>query len=172
MAAAGLLLASCSGGGGSDVATLGGTEETTPEPEAPIDREEAFLRFADCMREHGVDVGDPQRSEEGGEVIAVGDESVDQQELQEADAACRHLLPEGTDEPPDLSPRERARIRDQMVRFADCMREQGIDFPDPEPQEGGLVFADDDLNPDDPDFQAAEEECGRLLPGDIVREGP
>jgi hypothetical protein len=172
VAAAGLLLVSCAADG-SGVATLGGSDDSTPEPEASVDREEAFLRFAECMRDHGVDVGDPHRSEDGGEVIAVGDESVDPQDVQEADAACRHLLPEGTDEPPDLSPQERARIRDQMVRFAGCMRGQGIDFPDPEPQGGGIVFGPGgDLNPDDPEFRAAEEECRRFLPGDITREVP
>jgi hypothetical protein len=174
VAAAGLVLVSCAAADGSDVATLGGSEESTPQPDAPVDREEAFLRFAECMRDHGVDVGDPQGSEDGGEVIAIGDEGVDPQEVQEADAACRHLLPEGTDDPPDLTPQERARIRDQMVRFADCMRGQGIDFPDPEPQgDGGIFFGPGgDLNPDDPEVRAAEEACRRFLPGDVTREEP
>jgi hypothetical protein len=166
------LITACGGGDGAGVATLGADEEGSPRPRASVDPEEAFLRFAQCMREHGVEVSDPQQSEEGGGVIEIGaGEDIDPHDLQEAHAACRHLMPRGTEEGPNLSPQERARIRDQMVRFAECMRDQGIDFPDPVERDGGIFFGPDaDLSPDDPVVQEAQEACDRSLPGDITRE--
>ena len=48
------------------------------------------------------------------------------------------------------------------------MREQGIDFPDPTfDAEGGaqvrMRAGSGKINPEDPEFQAAEEACGHLM---------
>ena len=58
------------------------------------------------------------------------------------------------------------------------MREHGIDMPDPNPN-GGMVFeagpgegGKGGIDPSDPDFQAAQEACGDLLPGKIGGGGP
>lgn len=164
----------CSTPGGSDVATLGGSRSSeSPRPGASVDPEEAFLRFAECMREHGVDVGDPQVSGDTGTIEIGPGEDIAPGELREADAACRHLLPRGREEGPNLSPEELARVRDRMLRFAQCMRDQGIDFPDPQEQDGEIVFAPDgDVNLEDPEVQEAQEACDRFLPGDISGEEP
>ena len=52
-----------------------------------------------------------------------------------------------------------------MVAFARCMREHGIDMPDPT-GEGGLVMRKDDDHGPDPDseqFQQAEQACDHHL---------
>jgi hypothetical protein len=173
---AALLIGACAGGEGAGVATLGGEhEEASQRPPAPDDPEEALLRFAECMREHGIEVSDPRSGEGGGAIEFAAGEDVDPEELQEADAACRHLLPQGREDGPNLSPQERARVHDQLVRFAQCMRDQDLDFPDPVERDGGIVFVpegDASLSPDDPAVQEAHETCSRFLPGDIVREQP
>ena len=44
----------------------------SPSPSAPTDPQEAFLAYAACMREHGIDMPDPQVSDEGGGKFSVG----------------------------------------------------------------------------------------------------
>jgi hypothetical protein len=60
---------------------------------------------------------------------------------------------------------------DAALAYARCMREHGIsDFPDPKPGEGididaGIdAGAHPDLDPNNPQFQAANEACGGLFP--------
>jgi len=58
-----------------------------------------------------------------------------------------------------------------MLAFTECMRDEGIDLPDPtfsEDGEGGSRFQvgpGEGIDPDDPDFQAAQEKCQPLLEG-------
>src|SRR5262245_43467098 len=76
------LLAACGGGGGAespDVASLddGSTTTDTSNSEgpdnsavSPEDREQALLDYAQCMRDHGIDMPDPQISgEDGGGIL-------------------------------------------------------------------------------------------------------
>jgi hypothetical protein len=55
------------------------------------------------------------------------------------------------------------------LAFAECMREHGIDMPDPQFDESGRVTqridADSGVDPGDPDFEAAQEACADELPG-------
>jgi hypothetical protein len=66
---------------------------------------------------------------------------------------------------------------EKLLQFARCMREHGIDMPDPQPG-GGMIFNEEEgdggpkIDPDDEDFQAAQEACGELLPGKIKGAGP
>jgi hypothetical protein len=52
-----------------------------------------------------------------------------------------------------------------MLAFAECMREHGIDFPDPQFDGGAVMVGGPGIDPEDPEFQAAQEACGELLPG-------
>ncbi len=53
------------------------------------------------------------------------------------------------------------------LAFARCMREQGIDFPDPRVGEGGEVSVEiggeGGIDPASPKFQAAQKKCGSPL---------
>ncbi len=170
------LLSACGGdGNGSsgdadqEVASLG-TEAETPvgsdvtASSAPMDPEEAQLAFAECMREHGIDMPDP--GADGGIQIMATPETED--EMEAAMEECQPLL-ENARGAIEMDPEQEAEMREQMLEFTECMREQGIDMPDPvfsddggfsvqaEPEEGGGV----DGGPRaDEDFQAAAEECG------------
>ncbi|MDP8954764.1 MAG: hypothetical protein M3N37_07605 [Actinomycetota bacterium] len=123
--------------------------------------EEGLLEFARCMREQGVDMPDPATGGGGGGMVVVkpgsGGGDVDDEKFEAADQRCGHLL-EGSE--PDLSPEEMDRMQDEMLAFARCMREHGIDMPDPE-ADGSMTMAigDDGVDLHDPDFQAAEKEC-------------
>jgi hypothetical protein len=62
---------------------------------------------------------------------------------------------------------------DRGVRYAECMRENGVpDFPDPVNGRLTLRAGEGGLNPDSPEFQAAQEACRDLAPqGGGARQG-
>lgn len=180
------LAAACSASAaGPGVATL---ESQAPDAVASaspsLSPEDALLAFAECMREHGVDMPDPtyEEGEDGSVSIGIVGGSpgeVDKDEFREADAACRHLMtavmPAGRGE---MS----AEDEEKFLQFARCMRENGVDFPDPAagggfvfeagPSEDGTSGGKGGIDPNDADFQAAQEACGDLLPGKIGGRGP
>ena len=66
------------------------------EPEASVDPEDAALAFAQCMREHGIDMPDPQVGSNGemSFSIGAGPGKLDRSQLQEAQEACQDLMPD------------------------------------------------------------------------------
>jgi hypothetical protein len=155
-----------SGDAGQEVASLG-TEPEAPtgsdvtDSSAPIDPEEAQLAFAQCMREHGIDVPDPGTG--GGLQITGGAENQD--EMDAAMEACEPLL-ENARDAIEQDPEREAEMREQMLEFTECMRDHGIDMPDPQfDEDGGFsVQAQAGEQGGDPrtddEFEAAAEECG------------
>jgi hypothetical protein len=165
------LLAACANGSDDDgVATLGGDDATgaTGSTGAAEDPEAALQAFAECMREHGIeDFPDPQIGEDGGiqiEAPAGGPGDADRQTLNTAMEACQDLLPQdlgsGEEGP---SAEDQAALEDAMLAYAQCMRDHGIDFPDPEFTDQGVIQRDGNFDPSDPAFQDADEACNHFL---------
>jgi hypothetical protein len=164
-----LVLAACGGSpGGDGVASLSGagaTTTTTGTGKAPSkDPQQAALDFARCMRGHGVEMPDPEVDDQGRIKVRIGAGGAgrrpDPKKLEAAQKACGNLLG-GGDGDRQLDPAE----RDAMVAFARCMREHGIDMPDPT-GDGLTVRRDDKGRGPDPDseaFKAAERACDHLL---------
>jgi hypothetical protein len=69
------------------------------------------------------------------------------------------------------SEEEQAELEDAFLEYAQCMRDHGIDFPDPEFNGDGAVAIRGGGDPDDPEFQAAEEACRTLLEDALPRAG-
>ena len=135
-------LAACSGAAAnpSGVARLGSQSPdpaSSTEPESSMDPEEAALAFASCMREHGVDMPDPQVGSNGELRVTIngGPGSLDMEEMQAAQEACQDLMPGPMGEPRELTAEE----KDAMLGFAQCMRDHGIDMPDPVFEGNGMV---------------------------------
>ncbi len=164
-----LTLASCSRGADQ---TADGESAGGGHGGAALDGEfqDAMVDFAECMRGEGIDFPDPQlEGEGGGDGIVTNAENVVEADLEALEAAnevCSPILEEASRSLPEIDPEQRAEMEEQSLAFAECMREQGIDFPDP-------VFSDDSgdmtvssseeggaLDPHDEDFAAAAEECG------------
>lgn len=196
LAAAALLAAGCGGGdGNAGIASLdgqeGGTPTTTAATGTTVDREQALLAFAQCMRDNGVDMEDPTADEngnfqmmrpsgggEGGEF-----EPADRAAMQAAREACSQYL-EGVAQGfgrPDMT-----EMQDLMLEYAACMRDNGVDMPDPDFSDTGepgsqgpgsrLGFDTGDYDRDDPTFQAANEACQDIfdaegMPG-FMGDGP
>jgi hypothetical protein len=178
-------LAACSGAAAnpSGVASLASDSpdpEASAAPEASVDPEEAALAFAECMREHGVDMPDPQVGSNGEMTfsIGVGPGNADMETMQAAQEACQDLMPRAMGEPRELSAEE----KDAMLGFAKCMRDHGIDMPDPEFENGGMVRIGGGsrsnggegpaFDPRSDEFQAASEECRAEFGDEMPGGGP
>jgi hypothetical protein len=137
--------------------------------------QEAGLKYAQCMREHGIDMPDPQPGQRGLRLAAP--EGVSPQKMQAADEACRKYLE--AVKPPELSEEQKKEFQDAALAHARCMREHGIDFPDPTFDENGgaqvRIGRGSGIDPESPKFQAAQKECESKLPqldGDGPDGGP
>jgi hypothetical protein len=126
--------------------------------------EERGRQFAQCMREHGVDMPDPDPNNGGGKVRIEAGAGVDKEKMQQALDACREFMPNGG-ERRELSPEDLEKLR----QFAQCMREQGIDMPDPDPNGGGgiRIRKNGEGRPDAAEMERVEkamEACRHLNP--------
>jgi hypothetical protein len=151
---------SACGGGKSDngVATAGGGEAVAAaSPGESIDARDAQLKYAQCMREHGIDVADP---EPGKPVRITGNgDKANYDKLQAAQKACRPILEQGGVAPEANDPER----QDANLKYAQCMREHGVNVPDPKPGEGLKIQAPEEG--DKAKTKAAQKECRHLLPG-------
>ncbi|HEY7049333.1 MAG TPA: hypothetical protein VH373_19095 [Jatrophihabitantaceae bacterium] len=114
------------------------------------------VAWARCMRAHGVDVPDSG----SGAIQVQGGNGVTPQKIRTAMAACRSLRPSGGAGSSKLSMTD-------LVQLAHCMRQHGIDMPDPQPNgNGGFRIELPNNAQSDPRFAAAEQACGhgRALP--------
>jgi hypothetical protein len=156
----------------SGIASAGGTGSASAHPTASVDPEEQARAFAQCMREHGVDMPDPETVGGGGSgsggvrITVTGAPGAG---MDAAMNACKDKLPNGGT-PPSMSPEQ----QEQLRAFAQCMRDHGVDMPDPDPNSGGLRISSSGgpaFGPDDPTFKAAQEACQEKLPGALSGKG-
>ncbi|MEV6814480.1 hypothetical protein [Micromonospora sp. NPDC051296] len=121
---------------------------------AAVGPDEMGVRFAQCLREHGLDIPDP---EPGKGVRFRFDQSVGREKVEQAMEACREFNPQA-----NRSPEQDAQMAERGRLFAGCMRENGVEaFPDPDPGQPGIRITPE--IGDDPDFPAAQQKCESLL---------
>ena len=124
------------------------------------------MRLQECLREQGIDLP------EGGPGGGGGDgepPDIDRDELQQAMEACDEFRDDAFG---DITEEDRQEMQDAFAKFAQCMRDEGIDVPDFEPGGGGLPGGGNQLDMDDPDVQAAIEQCQDELPQGGPGGGP
>jgi len=174
-------VAACGGGAKTGgVASLSGSGQptiTTSANSSKDPKQAAALAFARCMRQHGIDMPDPKFTANGGatqELKSRPGKGPDDPKFKAAQQACQKYMPNGG-QPKKPNPQE----QQQMVAFARCMRQHGIDIPDPNPNSGGIEVHSGSggngrkgPNPDDPKFKAAQQACQKLLPNAGKGQGP
>ena len=132
------------------------------------------LQYAQCMREHGVDMPDPQRVGTGGIKITAKGGPARNAKVQAAQTDCQKYLQTGGGRAPSAA--EQAKAKAAMLAYAKCMRAQGVDMPDPKfSSGGGTTFqfgrpgrhggTTGGPNPDSPAFKAADKACHSQLAG-------
>jgi hypothetical protein len=169
-AALALVVCGCGGGSGSSSSTAAASAhrsaQTSAQTSAPTS---GVLAFSTCMRTHGVSsFPDPNSSGVIPKTQVIPLAGTHQ--FQVASSACQHLLP-NTGAPTD-TPAEVQTALTGMVRFAACMRSDGVqNWPDPtvdrdHPDDPRPVFdLHSSVDPDAPRISADMHECQRLMPG-------
>ena len=149
-------LAGCGSGDGDDgVASAGNGQPAKPSAAASLSRDEMGVKFAQCMRENGIDMPDPEPGK-GPQVKITGGTS--QATVDKAMEACRQYSPMMN------APGGNAQMDENNRKFAKCMRDNGVEqFADPEPGQVGIRI--DGKIADDPDFAKAQQQCQSILAG-------
>ena len=157
---AALALGACGGSGN------GGGSGTSDEDKAFA----GALKFAKCMREHGIDMPDPKRDSSGGIRQTVNGRPGSRAAMEAAQNACKKYQQIGGGQAPSAA--EQAKIKNAMLAYARCMRDHGIDVPDPKFSGGGIQFRlgsksgdSGGPNPNSPAFKAADKACHSTLSG-------
>jgi hypothetical protein len=162
-----LLLGLAAGCGGTTkgpgVASAGGAHASA-SASATVDDEERRRQFTQCLRDHGLQVDDADPNGDGNVRVQASAGAGDKTRSLDAMKACEQYLPAGKLSTPDPQQME------QLRQFAACMREHGVDMPDPDPNNGGGLIIQkgtgpNKFSPDDPAFKSAEEACQDKLPG-------
>jgi hypothetical protein len=162
------------------LAACGSSNNNNSSAESKQDKAfDGAVKFSRCMRDHGIDIPDPQRSAGGG--IRIGGPGKqgkaairpDDAKFQAAQKACQKYLEAGGGPPMDAA--TQAKVRDAFVQYASCMRAHGVDMPDPKSGPGGGILirarsgkggnASSGPNPDSPAFKAADQACHSKLAG-------
>ena len=154
------VFAACTIGGeeSQGVVTIESTTVTTVVDEETT-FEEGVLEFAKCMREEGINFPDPTFDIDGNPQFD-NLEIENEEEFESAFENCEDILRNALPEQFDLDPEVEAALVDASLEFSQCMRDQGIDFPDPKPGEFGFfAFRDADIDFSSEAVQEAFEIC-------------
>jgi hypothetical protein len=130
------------------------------EDQPAVDEDERRQQFTQCMRDNGVDLSDPAPG--GGGEFRVEGAGPDKEKMQAALEACRKFMPDGGERAAP-SPEDLEKLRE----MAQCMREHGVDMPDPDPNGGGIVISKDaqgEPEIDEERLNQAFEACRHLGP--------
>lgn len=112
-----------------------GNADSTPEkaPKGSSDTQTADqkfqewqLKFAQCMRAEGIDMPDPT---EGGQAMTA---PRDMDAFQKAGTKCQSEL----GDPPSRDGKSAEQVREEGLKFAQCVRDAGYRMKDPEPGPG------------------------------------
>jgi hypothetical protein len=132
LAAVALLGAACNGSGdGKKDSGSSGTSNTASGGGNSLDQ---GLKLAKCMREHGVNMPDPKPGQDS-HSIAIGGDGSSPEKIQKAMDACRKVPGTGLSSSGALTQAQ----KDKMIKFAQCMRKNGVDMPDPKFGGGGAM---------------------------------
>jgi hypothetical protein len=146
------------------LAACGGSNDPKAGPPTDQQVRAAGLQFAKCMRKHGVNMPDPQTTRGGGMQLGGPDMGrVNKTTMNRAEDACRKILERVRGPAP--SKEEQQKFKERALKFARCMREQGIDFPDPTFESGGMKQrVGGGTGPNDPRFRDAAQKCQKYDP--------
>ena len=168
-----LVVGACSDSGGSSKVASIDTDTADVSEQVEIDpgeeTEAAMLAFTQCLRDQGIDVEDPTMDADGNmqlppisltSVVDGADPEAPMPDFDAIVAPCEeHLAGIVT----TAGPGDMIGVEDMFLAYAECMRSNGVDMPDPDFSSNGGVI---DLGSGDGDgatFEAADKECRHLL---------
>ena len=183
-AALAVLAAGCGGSKSNGVANLGTgsvAASTTPTTTTTVTRQDfqtAVLAYVKCLRRQGIQIADPNFSQGGGGGGGgggglFGGSGINRNDpkFQKAQTKCRPILDAVR---PQFSPSDRQAFQDAALEFAQCMRKNGVNVPDPNFSAGGGgpgggggggLFGGANIDRSDPKVQAAIQTCRSAFTG-------
>ncbi len=166
VAAVAIIATACGGSDANRVATLEDSTSTTSATESQdaLAGDEAHLmEFSQCMRDNGVvEFPDAVVSEDG--AVDFGGfeqfDEFDQDDMEAAFEVCVDRLA-GLSFAPGGANFDFTEIQDTLLEFAQCMRDNGFDLPDPDFSNFDLagVGPFGEIDPTEPGFEEALEAC-------------
>ncbi|MEN3611309.1 hypothetical protein [Plantactinospora sp. ZYX-F-223] len=150
----GVVLATAAAGCGAGTGSTGDEAAASATPGSG----ENLANWMRCMREHGVTVEDPRESGR----FAADTEGISAETLEQAQQACRQYVQAAAGDRPNASDPE---VMAKYLDFARCMRERGVDLPDPVADANGEVTLAPRTDPKSSLYVDAEQACRSLLPG-------
>ena len=172
------LASACGGSGGPGVARVptSGSRNAGSSGDSGSGKGDPAA-YSACMRKNGVS-NFPDPDSQGRLKITSGVRNgqkfgvdVNSPQFKKAQQACQKLQPKGG----RPSPQEQAKERQTMLKFSQCMRSHGVPkYPDPQFPAGGgsLMTIGKDVNPNSPQFAAAQRACQKLVPNSPLSAGP
>ncbi len=137
--------------------------DNDPAAKGPDDSDAARVKFEQCLRDNGVNVESAQSGNGPTKITTKVGKGPAPNRFARIQDDCRK---KSGFKPQPPSQEEQEEMRDAALKFARCMRSNGINMPDPKVGPGGgmLQRGPSGVNPESPRFQAAEQECQKLLP--------
>src|SRR5262249_3141571 len=117
----------------ASLAACGSDNKSPTSSDTKEKNRQALLAYAQCMRQHGVDMADPKFDSDGGVTMSQGGPGtnpVPKAKMDAAQRACEKYQKQV--KAPPLTAAEQAEFRQAALKNAQCMRDHGIDFPDPQ----------------------------------------
>jgi hypothetical protein len=171
-------LAAACGGGSSNarVAQIGTTGSAKNSGASGSSGSGDPTAYSACMRSHGVgNFPDPDSQGHikitsgvgpGGQKTGV---DVNAPQFKSAQRACQKLQPGGG----RPSAARQAQEQQQMLKYAQCMRSHGVPkFPDPKAGGAFSLGTKAGVDPNTPQFKAAQQTCQKLVPGSPIVAAP
>jgi len=162
-----LALAACGGSSNPGVAHVGAKNASSPSggsgggtPESGETRaaaQQKMVKFAQCMRTHG-EPEFPEPVEGNIELHSQNGHGPNPESstFKAAEKACAKYQPAGA----APSPAQTKEHQEQALKFAECMRHNGVpNFPDPKFSGNSVQTSLKGINPGSPQFQAAAKAC-------------
>lgn len=174
-----LLASACGGAPSPAVAQLATTTTSSTPSSTNSSKKGNPTKYASCMRKHGVpQFPDPDSQgririsggQRNGHTFGIDPNSA---AFKKAQQSCQSLQPSGG----RLSPQQQQAEQQAELKFSACMRSHGVPkFPDPTFTPGGgsklTIGKSDGIDPNSPQFQAAQKACQKLAPGGPLSGGP
>jgi hypothetical protein len=172
-----LLAAACGGGSsGAKVAQIG-TSNAARNSSPSSDSGTADARaYSACMRSHGVS-NFPDPDSNGRIRITGGTDSSGQRigvdmntpQAKRAARACQKFQPNGA----RPTAAQKAQMQQAMLKYARCMRSHGVPkFPDPQADGTLEIGRNSGVDPNTPQFKAAQLACQKLVQGGPIARAP